>query len=100
MQEFKSIGDFLDEIALSTEQLASATLQEKLDAAWQQYWQGNKTRGKPMLFASGRLVVFVSSSCWGNEIRHSSTKLIQLMRDNGININSIEVKAMPAQVTK
>ncbi len=50
---------------------------------------------QPLLFTSGRLVVFVESAAWGNEIRHQSQYLRDALARHGMDISTIEVKVRP-----
>lgn len=50
----------------------------------------------PLLFTSGRLVVFTESAIWGNELRHQSSIVIRALAQHGIQVNSVVVKTRPA----
>ena len=49
----------------------------------------------PLLFTSGRLVVFVQSAAHGHEIRHRAPSLLKALAQHGIHATHITVKTQP-----
>ena len=96
MKEFQSISSLLKTVLPSVGEVPAAdSLQQKLARCWPQQAGAAAAHSQPLLFASGRLVVFVESASWGNEIRHRSQSLITALLENGVRVNAIEVKVLP-----
>lgn len=98
MQEFKPVADWLGQALPRAERPAPAASQTKLAEVWREYWRGSGVQGAPLLFASGRLVVFVTAACWGNEIRHRAPRLQAALAAHGFHIQRVEVKHRPANM--
>ncbi len=84
---------------------ASPAIQRRLVELWRKELGAAGARSLPLLFTSGRLVVFAESAAWGNEIRHRAPSLQAALAGQGIAVEAIEVKtqppaALPARKTK
>ena len=66
---------------------AAAMGETGMDAATMPSW--------PLLFTSGRLVVFVQSAAHGHEIRHRAPSLLKALAQHGIHATHITVKTQP-----
>lgn len=120
MKEFQLISNLLTSAMPSCGDIpAAAHLQRKLAHRWCAQAGNIAAHSQPLLFTSGRLVIFVESAAWGNEIRHRAHSLCTALNhddsadnsendngkddkkdtknDNGndITINAIEVKILP-----
>lgn len=74
---------------------ASNDTQRQLARFWRTQLGDAGMQSQPLLFASGRLVVFAESAAWGNEIRHRSERLIRALAQQGIKVNVLKVKTRP-----
>ena len=79
----------------AAERPADDAAQRRLADFWARHFGPAAARSTPLLFASGRLVVFVDAAAWGHEIRHRAPGLLQELTRNGIAANSITVKTRP-----
>ena len=99
MDEFRALSKLLETVLPSAADVPAAdSLQQKLAHCWQQQAGTAAGYSRPLLFTSGRLVVFVESASWGNEIRHRSQSLLDALVENGVRVNFIEVKVVPDSV--
>ncbi|MGI9309955.1 MAG: DciA family protein, partial [bacterium] len=71
---------------------APSDAQRRLGAFWRAHLGAAARCSEPLLFASGRLVVFVESAAWGTEIRHRAPSLIAALAEFDIVVRAIEVK--------
>ncbi|MGR3914204.1 MAG: DUF721 domain-containing protein [Gammaproteobacteria bacterium] len=74
---------------------APRTAQLRLAQFWREHLGATGAHSRPLLFASGRLVVFAESAAWGNEIRHRAPSLMNALRAGGIEARAIDVKTQP-----
>ena len=96
MPEFQPLCQFVTAALPSGKDVpAESALQKKMSTCWRKH-AGNATmHSQPLLFASGRVVAFVESATWGNEIRHHAEHLRQALIADGIPVTGVEVKIMP-----
>jgi hypothetical protein len=96
MEEFKPISNLLQATLPSGgDAPVNKTIQQKLVCIWHDQLGPAGLHSRPLLFTSGRLVVFTDSASWGSEIRHQSQSLIQALTACDICITEIEVKIRP-----
>ena len=74
---------------------APAGVQRQLADFWREHSGAAGMHSWPLLFTSGRLVVFAESASWGMEIRHRSDSLMTALAEHGIRVSVIEVKTRP-----
>ena len=96
MTAFRQISALLDAaLAETSDRPAPRDTQTRLE----RFWRGNLgaagAQSRPLLFASGRLVVFVEAASWGMEIRHRAPSLAETLRARGFAVEKIEVKTQP-----
>ena len=71
-------------------------LQDSLVEYWNEHVGIAAPHTYPLLFQSGRLVVFCDSAVWATQIRHQKPSLLRQLNDNNFNINDIFPKIRPA----
>jgi hypothetical protein len=54
---------------------------------------------QPVLFKSGRLVVYAHASVWGQHIQHRRERLMQQCQAAGLHVTEIKVKVIPDAVS-
>ena len=100
MNEFQSLSSLLKSaLRLAGDIPVPDPQQQKLVACWQRQAGTAAAHSQPLFFTSGRLVVFVESASWGNEIRHRAQRLMEALAADGIKLNAIEVKVLPGSRT-
>ena len=96
----KPISSLLEKILPRTGDVpVSADQQQRLARCWREQCGVAGRHGQPLLFTSGRLVVFVESAAWGNEIRHRAHSLQAALAGRGVPVRAIEVKVQPDSFT-
>ncbi len=103
MKEFETIANLL-RTALPThgDRPIESVAQTRLLRLWNEKLQlgAVNLHSFPLLFTSGRLVVFVESSAWGAEIRHQTQRLTQMLAGYGVHVHSVTVKNRPPAFVK
>jgi len=79
----------------AAERPADDAAQQRLADFWARHFGPAAARSTPLLFASGRLVVFVEAAAWGHEIRHRAPGLLDDLGRHGISARTITVKMHP-----
>ncbi|MGR3983979.1 MAG: DUF721 domain-containing protein [Gammaproteobacteria bacterium] len=79
---------------------APRAAQLQLARCWRDHLGAAGAHSRPLLFTSGRLVVFVEAASWGNEIRHRAHSLAEALRARGIGVRAIEVKTQPGMLAQ
>jgi len=77
------------------ERPAADPVQQRLADFWPGHLGAAGLHSWPLLFTSGRLVVFVEAAAWGHEIRHRAPGLLDALRRHGIPARTITVKTRP-----
>ena len=98
MKEFQPLANLLPAggpAKFPGDRPAPDPVQQKLARSWRTRAGAAALHGRPLLFASGRLVVFVETASWGTEIRHHSQGLMEALAGDGIRVNAVEVKVLP-----
>ena len=96
MKEFQTIehlipnfGDRVDDPP------ASASDQSKLQLIFEDLLGQSARFIQPVLFRSGRLIVYAQAAIWGQHIQHRHASLMERGIAAGLHINNIEVKVRP-----
>lgn len=96
MKEFRPLSALLTAALPSGGDVpAPDRIQQKLARCWREQTGAAALHSRPLLFTSGRLVVFVESASWGTEIRHRSGSLMEVLVADGLRISTVEVKVLP-----
>lgn len=96
MEDFQPLSNLLKTaLPAAGEVPVAEAVQQKLNRCWLQQTDAAAIHGHPLLFTSGRLVVFVASAAWGNEIRHRAARLRDGLVASGIRVTEVEVKILP-----
>ena len=96
MSEFRKISEMLSAaLPDKSARPAARDAQARVADFWREHLGAAGAHSKPLLFASGRLVVFVEAASWGNEIRHRAPSLAAALRACGISVQKVEVKTQP-----
>lgn len=77
------------------ERPAADPVQQRLADFWPKHLGAAAMHSWPLLFTSGRLVVFVEAAAWGHEIRHRAPGLLDALGRHGIPARDITVKTRP-----
>lgn len=77
------------------ERPAADPAQQRLADFWPRHLGAAGLHSWPLLFTSGRLVVFVEAAAWGHEIRHRAPGLLDTLGRHGIPARTITVKTRP-----
>lgn len=96
MPEFQPLSNLLAAVLPSGgEAPAPDPVQRKLVRCWGRQAGAAAAHSRPLLFTSGRLVVFAESASWGNEIRHRAHRLMEALAGDGFDLNALQVKILP-----
>ena len=96
MKEFKPISRMLkNSYPISKDPPADDFLQNSLVEYWKEHAGIAAPHTYPLLFQSGRLVIFCDSAVWATQIRHQKPSLLRQLNDNNFNINDISPKIRP-----
>jgi hypothetical protein len=94
LKEFRSISNLIQSIAVESDDgPAEPSLQQLLKARWAECAGRAAPWSFPLLFRSGRLVIFTESAIWATELRHQRQTIENGLRD--LDINQITVRASP-----
>ena len=96
MNEFQPLAKWLPSALPAGDRPVGDDAQRQLAHAWRQHAGDAADHCQPLLFASGRLVVFTESASWGNEIRHRTPSIKSALTAAGITITDLTIKILPA----
>ncbi len=101
MKEFKSIAQVIksvieNSLTVSKDRPVAEHLQQSLSGYWREQVGIAAPHSYPLLFQSGRLVVFCDSAAWATQIRHQKPSLLRQLNDNNFKISDINIKIRPA----
>lgn len=97
MKEFKSIASVIKTILpVSKDPPAVEHLQQSLIDYWRTQVGMVALHSHPLLFQSGRLVVFCDSAAWATQLRYQTPSLLLQLNDNNFKISNISIKIRPA----
>jgi len=97
MKEFKSISGMIrNNYPVSKDPPVDDSLQNSLVKYWNEHAGIAAPYTYPLLFQSGRLVVFCDSAVWATQIRHQKPSLLRQLNDNNFNVADIFPKIRPA----
>ena len=101
MKEFKSIAQVIkrvikNSLPVSEDRPAVERLQQSLSDYWRKQIGIAAAHTYPLLFQSGRLVVFCDSAAWATQIRHQKPSLLRQLNDHNFKISDINIKIRPA----
>lgn len=97
-KEFNHVGQLIqsqiaDQIADPENSPAKEAVQVEIRRRWGRCAGRAAAASFPLLFRSGRLVIFTESAIWATELRHQQQAIRQELES--FNIKEIEVKARP-----
>jgi hypothetical protein len=96
MKEFEPISNLLQAaLPPGEDSPAPEITQQKLVCIWHEQLGAAGLHSRPLLFTSGRLVVFTQFASWGSEIRNQTQGLMQALSAHDIFVTGIEVKIRP-----
>ena len=94
MKDFSPVSTLLRQhLQRSEDPPEEAPVQRELLTLWNRYAGKSAEFSYPILFCSGRLVVFTESPVWATEIRHIKTQIEQGLSSLGI--SNIEIRTSP-----
>jgi len=98
MKEFQTIehlipnfGDRVDDPP------ASAAAQATLQGLFEDLLGQSARFIQPVLFRSGRLIVYAQAAIWGQHIQHRHASLLERCKQSGLHVTKVEVKIRPAR---
>ncbi len=93
MNEFKSIAREI--MSVSKDPPVAESVQQSLLDYWQKQIGIAAPHTYPLLFQSGRLVVFCNSAVWATQIRHQTPSLLRQLHDSPFKVSDINTKIRP-----
>lgn len=101
MKEFKSIAHVIklvikNNLPVIKDPPVVEHLQQSLIDYWREQVGIVAPHSYPLLFQSGRLVVFCDSAAWATQIRYQKPSLLRQLNDNNFKISDINIKIRPA----
>ncbi len=98
MKEFKSIAELLKNhrmMSVNKDTPVTASSQQSLLDYWQEQIGIAAPYSYPLLFQSGRLVVFCDSAAWATQLRHQKLSLLRQLNDSHFKVSDIDIKIRP-----
>jgi hypothetical protein len=96
VKEFKPISGLLkNSYPISKDPPVDEFLQNSLVEYWNEHAGIAAAHTYPLLFQSGRMVVFCDSAVWATQIRHQKPSLLRQLNDSNFTINDISPKIRP-----
>ena len=97
MKSFQTISGLVRQELAHCEDLPVVPyIQEKLKKSWRKQASDAVMHTFPILFDSGKLVIYCESSVWSTSLRHRSKSLLQKMQADGIPVESVKIKLLPS----
>ena len=99
MEDTKTISTLVQQVLPDcADPLSDNAIQQKLKEKWIEVAGNAGIYSFPLLFQSGRVVIFTDSSIWANDIRSRSSSLKDCLQASFPQITSLEIKNRPLQV--
>ena len=99
MKEFKSIAQVIKNIrpltSVNKDQPVAEPLQQSLIHYWQTQIGIAAPYTQPLLFQSGRLVVFCNSAVWATQMRHQAPSLLRQLNENNFKVSGVTIQIRP-----
>lgn len=96
MQDFQTIAHLIPSFDNRVDDPpATMAAQSKLHDIFQALLGQSKRYIHPVLFKSGRLIVYAQASVWGQHIQHRHNRLMQQCQIAGLHVTEIKVKVIP-----
>lgn len=89
------MGDILPEF---TDPLVQPDRQNQLDSFWNSDSGIIAAYTRPLLYESGRLVVFCDSPAWATQVRHQTPSLVRQLAEHSFTVSELVVKIIPESV--
>ncbi|NKB75929.1 MAG: DUF721 domain-containing protein [Gammaproteobacteria bacterium] len=99
MKSFKKISGLIkNELSSCHDAPVSQNVQNQLRESWRNHAGDSIMHTFPLLFQSGRLVIYCDSSVWSTSLRHQQTSLISKLSTDGIAVKEIKIKVHPISI--
>ena len=96
MQDFQTIAHLIPSFGDNVDDPPAPLPEQTVLHGIFQTLLGQSTRYiQPVLFKSGRLIVYAQAAVWGQHIQHRHKRLMQQCQTAGLHVNEIKVKVMP-----
>ncbi len=96
MKEFKSISRMIKrDLIVSDDPPADDITQKAIVKYWRNHAGIAAPHTYPLLFASGRLVIFCESAAWATQIRHQTLSLVRQLKEQNFNVSKVQTKIRP-----
>ena len=97
MKSFQTISGLVrQELAHCEDLPVTPYIQEKLKKSWRKRAPDAIMHTFPILFDSGKLVIYCESSVWSTSLRHRNKSLLQKIQADGIPVESVKIKLLPS----
>ena len=93
LKDFQQLSTLLPPLPETGDRPIGGVTQTELERRWPRCAGPAADTSFPLLFRSGRLVVFTESAIWATELRHQQRGLIEALADLGM--TTLEVRAIP-----
>ncbi len=101
MKEFKSVAWMVkNQLPVSQDPPQDEESQRALRAYWRQNAGIAAPYTYPLLFQSGRLVLFCDSAAWGTRIRYQIPSLLRQLNESGFGIREIKTRIRPLSAVR
>ena len=99
MQDFQTIAHLIPNFADRVDDPpASIANQNTMRNIFRQLLGQSTHFIQPVLFRSGRLIVYAQAAVWGQHIQHRHDRLLQKCQKTGLHVTHIKVKISPDKV--
>ena len=96
MQDFQTIAHLIPNFGDRVEDPPAALQQQdEVRRIFREMLGQSAAYIQPVLFRSGRLVVYSEAAIWGQHIQHRHARILERCKDARLHVNSIEVKVRP-----
>lgn len=96
MKEFKSVSGIVkNSLPANADSPVAAHLQQSFCDYWREHIGIAAPHTYPLLFQSGRLVVFCDSAVWCTQLHHQEPSLLRQLKDSNFKVSSIKAKIRP-----
>lgn len=98
MKDFHKLSELLRrQMPKSDDPPAPEAAQRLLREIWRRNAEKPGLHSHPLLFASGRVAVFVESPLWASEIRHRAPTLIEALNRGGLEVHRLDIRVKPLE---
>ncbi|NKB63747.1 MAG: DUF721 domain-containing protein [Gammaproteobacteria bacterium] len=100
MKSFKKISGIIKhELSGYSDAPVSQILQSQLKDSWRKHAGDSILHTFPLLFQSGKLVIYCNSSAWSTTIRSQQSTLVSKLAADGLEVREIKVKVHPVSMS-